>query len=376
VKTRALITRVVRLSWQNLVLDGSINGRLDLESDRNLSVALDIRATRMCLAYDIWSLGCLYLEFLTWILKGSSAVEKFSIAQGLVNTSGIDCDEFYAICPMAKDSVKWKAIVKDSVKQWIADLKAHPRCSDAVAALLLLVETQLLRAEPAERSNIIQNVSSLNEIIERGRTDPRYLCKDERTVRSSNYLRQIPAGSRAHDVVSSPYDETKSPSHVEKEMIGRNTFETHPSDDSGIEAQSSSPSNSNAADYPRKYGDKLAAPLVDFQQLLPTQNKDITPTAVLDSPISAKRRLESAADDDTPNHDCKRAKRHATTTTLPVPALVPAKSCESDPRTISPINATSSTTKTPMVCQSLPRKRASSLPLEYLESFLKKAKFS
>ncbi|EPE29866.1 Protein kinase-like (PK-like) [Glarea lozoyensis ATCC 20868] len=271
-------------------------------------------------AYDVWSLGCLYLEFLTWILKGSNAIDKFADARGSANTSGINGDEFYAVLPTANGAFNRKAVVKHSVTRWIADLKAHPRCSDAIVALLLLVETQLLRADSAQRSNITQVVSSLNNIIERGKADPRYLCKDGRTISSFNLLQPIPAMGGVQDSVSSAYHKVKSPPNIERQILGRKTLESHHFNDSDKEVQNLSPSSGSDTSYLRKHGDESAVSPVDFQHLLSTQNKDITPTVVSDSHRSAKRTHESTDDDHTPYHDYKRAKWHATTKRSPVPA--------------------------------------------------------
>ncbi|KAH8590923.1 kinase-like domain-containing protein [Bisporella sp. PMI_857] len=48
-------------------------------------------------AYDIWSLGCLYLEYITWMLKGSAEIELFADHRGRLSTNGINDDCFYTI---------------------------------------------------------------------------------------------------------------------------------------------------------------------------------------------------------------------------------------------------------------------------------------
>jgi hypothetical protein len=109
-------------------------------------------------------------------VKGSAAIEEFADARASINHFGIGADEFYSLVPTEDGSGGKKAIVKNSVGKWISDLKTHPGCSDTIADLLILIETQLV-AESTQRSNAIEIVASLSKIIEREKTDAKYLCK-------------------------------------------------------------------------------------------------------------------------------------------------------------------------------------------------------
>ncbi|KAF4894543.1 putative 3-phosphoinositide-dependent protein kinase 2 [Colletotrichum fructicola] len=82
--------------------------------------------------YDIWSLGCMYLEFLVWILYGYEGLRAFSrdVGNEFFTGSGADVQ------------------VKSQVRDWIKAVKTDPRCapitSTAVGRLVHLIETRLL----------------------------------------------------------------------------------------------------------------------------------------------------------------------------------------------------------------------------------------
>lgn len=66
--------------------------------------------------FDIWSLGCTYLEFITWILLGADGLEQFS-SRRLHETGSRKnflCDNFYKIIREGKNT---RAEVKESVER-------------------------------------------------------------------------------------------------------------------------------------------------------------------------------------------------------------------------------------------------------------------
>jgi hypothetical protein len=55
---------------------------------------------RISQKYDIWSLGCVFLEFSVWYLQGHDDVEAFSLEredEDLVTYEGVKIDKFFNI---------------------------------------------------------------------------------------------------------------------------------------------------------------------------------------------------------------------------------------------------------------------------------------
>ncbi|KAF5524209.1 CTD kinase subunit alpha [Colletotrichum aenigma] len=123
--------------------------------------------------FDIWTLGCVYLEFVTWHLLGGDAItegsfqaedgetyESFSTARqsdddGLAHRE----DKFFN--QFATNAAK----VKASVETWIHCLRGHPHTSPALRGLLDLVEDHMLVVVPDDRCGMHMVKETLNIIF-------------------------------------------------------------------------------------------------------------------------------------------------------------------------------------------------------------------
>jgi serine/threonine protein kinase len=87
--------------------------------------------------YDVWSLGCLYLEFVIWLLYGNEALENFR------NVIGHD-QPYYEKIPENRPEIRVKDVVGESIKA----IKNDPRCSPAketaLGRLVDLIEHRFL----------------------------------------------------------------------------------------------------------------------------------------------------------------------------------------------------------------------------------------
>jgi serine/threonine protein kinase len=101
--------------------------------------------------YDIWSLGCLYLEFIIWVLYGFEELDRFR--KDLKEFGGESDARFYTIVDTKRlqvgNSPKVVAEVNQVVKAWIEHIKMDSRCTGtrtgtAIGNLIDLVEKRLL----------------------------------------------------------------------------------------------------------------------------------------------------------------------------------------------------------------------------------------
>ena len=99
--------------------------------------------------YDIWSLGCVYLEFITWMLKGAHAtVEDFPEHRGVVNALGYNDDKFFEIVEVNGSK---EAQVKEGVVGWVDELHRHPRCCRLIHELLDLIMSKMMNVDQEKR---------------------------------------------------------------------------------------------------------------------------------------------------------------------------------------------------------------------------------
>ena len=119
--------------------------------------------------YDIWSLGCLYLEFVIWLLYGSEELERFH--------QRLD-GRFYTIRFAATITVQGKlAEINQTAKDWIHKIKNDPRCGGtgvkrtAISRLIVLIEERLLVV--GSNPNLSNPLSALDKLgdEDQGTTD-------------------------------------------------------------------------------------------------------------------------------------------------------------------------------------------------------------
>lgn len=118
-------------------------------------------------SWDIWSLGCMYLEFVTWIVLGYEAIEEFS------NWRGSDDDnlEFSSDCFYTTDYQEIRA----SVFEWVEHLRSQERCSAMIHDLLDLIMGEMIVLEPQLRSPSQSVCQRLTEIFNAAQASPEYL---------------------------------------------------------------------------------------------------------------------------------------------------------------------------------------------------------
>jgi serine/threonine protein kinase len=141
-------------------------------------------------AYDIWSVACLYLEFITWLLEGTQAIHDFGDARGergepsltindkrytIIRDAIINDDNFFTIIRIGDNSRR--AVVRDAVVEWVKRLHTHKNCSDVLHDLLDLVMDHLLRPDSGERITSTHLKDKMDAILGKAKSDQDYLLK-------------------------------------------------------------------------------------------------------------------------------------------------------------------------------------------------------
>ncbi|KAI1158838.1 kinase-like domain-containing protein [Nemania serpens] len=151
-------------------------------------------------SYDVWGLGCLYLEFISWYLFGNAALGRKKAPAGKRGQSyqpssdftddsgqpvqnfsdarigdddrrlmdGAPEDKFFNV---NSDEHSSRLVVKKSVQEWIEYLHRSPRCSKALHEFLDLIECSMLLVDPGDRYNMERISSRLAAILEESRDD-------------------------------------------------------------------------------------------------------------------------------------------------------------------------------------------------------------
>ncbi|KAK7423422.1 hypothetical protein QQZ08_009100 [Neonectria magnoliae] len=92
-------------------------------------------------AFDIWTMGCLYLEFVTWLLGGKKYRKDFERQRTTQYITGANNDIFFAL-KKTENQRGHVAQVKPEVTNWINALRQDPKCSKFILDVLDIVTVQ------------------------------------------------------------------------------------------------------------------------------------------------------------------------------------------------------------------------------------------
>jgi serine/threonine protein kinase len=112
--------------------------------------------------YDIWSLGCLFLEFVTWLLEGSAKIGEFSNARGL-DTGFVNDDTFFTV--FTDEDHEKDAEIRVAVIGWVNRLHFNENCSALIHDLLDLVMGSMLRIDPGKRKTAQQLKNEMELLV-------------------------------------------------------------------------------------------------------------------------------------------------------------------------------------------------------------------
>ncbi|RSM19819.1 hypothetical protein CDV31_001176 [Fusarium ambrosium] len=103
----------------------------------------DVTGGEISRSFDIWTLGCLFLEFITWLLGGRNLLGDFRCKR--VTTyliTGARNNMFYVL--KRTESGGYVAQVKPEVTNWIQGLRGHENCSQLIHDVLDLIQHEML----------------------------------------------------------------------------------------------------------------------------------------------------------------------------------------------------------------------------------------
>ncbi|RMJ16177.1 hypothetical protein BHE90_006441 [Fusarium euwallaceae] len=102
--------------------------------------------------YDVWSLGCVFLEFVSWFLLGyEQVVDVFTRERMNEGQKGDFREDTFFTFENGPLITPRKAKLKDSVVKWIENLHKAPNCSEPLHALLDLIQFTMLLPNAKER---------------------------------------------------------------------------------------------------------------------------------------------------------------------------------------------------------------------------------
>ncbi|KAI1136872.1 kinase-like protein [Hypoxylon sp. FL0543] len=162
----------------------------------------DMKGGRISRAFDVWTLGCLFLDLLIWLLGGEELRLKFEEERFTPYINGYNTLIYFDIVTTEDGQPAY--IVKQEVKRWFAQLHRHDHCTQFMHEFLDLIEQKMLIVETnvrkrARTEELLQNLWTFYRRCH-GRDAQRY-CVDAAPDRN-------PLIVRAPTIAEGPLNET------------------------------------------------------------------------------------------------------------------------------------------------------------------------
>ncbi|KAG7409313.1 Calcium/calmodulin-dependent protein kinase [Fusarium oxysporum f. sp. rapae] len=121
--------------------------------------------------YDMWSLGCMFLEFTVWLVFDYSTVRSFRKSR---RTRDDPKDAFGSFFVQTSDKL---IQIHSAVIEALGHLQGHPLCSGntALADLIQLIQDHLLQVDVQKRTQAPELFKMLESITRRAEEDSSYL---------------------------------------------------------------------------------------------------------------------------------------------------------------------------------------------------------
>ncbi|KAL8342050.1 hypothetical protein RB601_005201 [Gaeumannomyces tritici] len=156
-------------------------------------------SNKLAQSYDIWTLGCVYIQFISWFLLGHEET-KFEFSKQRLDeddSSLIKEDTFFKV--ETEEGRPVAAIVKKSVQDWIARLTQHEDCSEFLDEFLRYILSDMLDVRSETRAKCPQVAKSLHGMLQRCKTDLNYCLKRSGPLESSRVPTCVPSNGMTYN---------------------------------------------------------------------------------------------------------------------------------------------------------------------------------
>jgi serine/threonine protein kinase len=134
-------------------------------------------------AYDIWSLGCIFLEFITWLTGGYPALEAFAEARQEKALDRVIDDLFYTVREGEGAANGRFAVIRKGVIRQIQNVRNAQRQSRMVSEFLNIIEHNMLVVKANERIKAETLLLKIERILQAGSSNGYLLGNDQVLIR-------------------------------------------------------------------------------------------------------------------------------------------------------------------------------------------------
>ncbi|KAK4201886.1 kinase-like domain-containing protein [Triangularia verruculosa] len=225
----------------------------------------DITSSPISQSYDIWSFGCVLLEFVTWYLGGWDLVKSFVKKRKLINPlmNNWHTDQFFEILQESESSDTVFSRVKKEIFEFVNELHSHPSCCDILHDMLEFIMKKMVISE----MKVMSQTNSSRGVVSRVTVD----LRGQKHSASDLNLMRAPCSDVVDEFHKLSQKLAKSPSMLKATPRPLQTVEIPPS----VEIQGY-PVGIRRAELPKNHGGKTVK-VEDVLRSVSQQRKNTHP---------------------------------------------------------------------------------------------------
>jgi serine/threonine protein kinase len=147
---------------------------------RNMPMTISYRAPEFDLKdgkisprSDVYSMGCVFLEHITWFLRGKTGVDDFASRRLEIDKKyKFELDTFFELSDDERT-----ATTKGKVKEWIEELKQDEACCEYLFKMLNLIEKRMLDPNSDTRIHAGELTNELKKMLRCGELSKSFYTK-------------------------------------------------------------------------------------------------------------------------------------------------------------------------------------------------------
>ncbi|SCV45768.1 uncharacterized protein FFB14_08850 [Fusarium fujikuroi] len=170
----------------------------------------DIRDGRISRAYDVWSLGCVLLEMISWILGANELREQFKEILVSPYITGVKTDIYYDFHWLGPGE-GYRVGVKEQILQWTRSLHNKPVCSPYVRDLLKIIHEDMLVVDQHSRKRMAVLLDNVGEMHQRAVDNIDYIRAPEpsEVIMEARYMDGVRLNNKIESILENQEEKRK-----------------------------------------------------------------------------------------------------------------------------------------------------------------------
>ncbi|KAI3324076.1 kinase-like domain-containing protein [Xylariaceae sp. AK1471] len=137
---------------------------------------LDTKQVLVSQKYDVWTLGCIFLEMLVWFLGGKNELEEFRYCRHTIDQRYSRFTHPFFTLTSRTGTTIIDAEVQESVLQWMEKIRTHENRSQFTDEIVNIIKEQMIVVDADQRGNMDILAEQFTKANKKCQTDGQNYC--------------------------------------------------------------------------------------------------------------------------------------------------------------------------------------------------------